>query len=192
MCRRWDSNPHEVALTGFFESDKNCGMVRDAALRGALMSIFAALCGIVRVEVVAVQDTSVHQKSERTWSRKAGFRQIPFSETRISILPSLGKVAASFFCGSDLVPDPTADTPPLAPYRRFANASPGPAELATPSPRTSRIWRRVAVRRPDTTRRLRCDHYSQQSPRIWLAHYRIARYRRLSTLRQVGSILRIA
>jgi hypothetical protein len=65
-CRRWDSNPHEVALTGFFESDKNCGMVRDAALRGAFISLFAALCGIVRVEVVAVQDTSVHQKSGRT------------------------------------------------------------------------------------------------------------------------------
>jgi hypothetical protein len=79
-------------------------MVCDAALRGALMSLFASLCGIVRVEVVAVQDTSVHQKSERTGSRKVGFRQIPFSETRISILPSLGKVAASFFCGSDLVP----------------------------------------------------------------------------------------
>jgi hypothetical protein len=31
-CRRWDSNPHEVALTGFFESDKDCAMVRDAAL----------------------------------------------------------------------------------------------------------------------------------------------------------------
>jgi hypothetical protein len=104
QCRRWDSNPHEVALTGFFESDKDCGMVCDAALRGALMSLFASLCGIVRVEVVAVQDTSVHQKSERTGSRKVGFRQIPFSETRISILPSLGKVAASFFCGSDLVP----------------------------------------------------------------------------------------
>jgi hypothetical protein len=40
-------------------------MMRDAALRGVLMSLFASLCGIVRVEVVAVQDTSVHQKSER-------------------------------------------------------------------------------------------------------------------------------
>ena len=179
--------PHRI-----FESDRNCGMVRDAALRGALMSLFASLCGIVRVEVVAVQDTSVHQKSERTWSRKVGFRQIPFLETRISILASLGKVAASFFCGSDLVPDPTADTPPLARYRRFANASPGPAELPTPSPRTLRIWRRVAVRRPDTTRRLGYGHDSQQSPRSWLAHSGIARYRRLSTLRQVGSILRIA
>src|ERR687890_1463359 len=91
-----------------------------------------------------------------------------------------------------VVRDPPSDTSPLAPYRRFANASPGPAELPTPSPRTSRIWRRVAVRRPDTTRRLGCGHDSQQSPRNWLAHYRIARYRRLSTLRQVGSILRIA
>jgi len=31
-----------------------------------------------------------------------------------------------------VVHDPPADTPPLMPYRRFANASPGPAELATP------------------------------------------------------------
>jgi hypothetical protein len=23
-CRRWDSNPHEVALTGFFESRPPC------------------------------------------------------------------------------------------------------------------------------------------------------------------------
>ena len=51
LCRRWDSNPHEVALTGFFESDKNCGIVRDAALRGAFMSLFAFLCGIVCVRV---------------------------------------------------------------------------------------------------------------------------------------------
>src|ERR671921_1330395 len=153
-------------------------MSMQRSVRGALMSLFASLCGIVRVEVVAVQDTSVHQKSERTWSRKVGFRQIPFLETRISILPSLGKVAASFFCGSDLVPDPTADTPPLMPYRRFANASPGPAELATPSPRTSGIWTRAAVRRPDTTCRPGYGHDSQQPLRIWLAHYRIARYRR--------------
>ena len=51
MCRRWDSNPHEVALTGFFESDKKCAMARDAALRGAFMSLFAFLCGMVRVRV---------------------------------------------------------------------------------------------------------------------------------------------
>ena len=72
-------------------------MVCDAALRGALMSLFASLCRIVRVEIVAVQDTSAHQKSERTWSRKVGFRQIPFSETRISILPSLGKRRSLLF-----------------------------------------------------------------------------------------------
>ncbi len=35
MCRRWDSNPHEVALTGFFESDKDCAMARDVALWSA-------------------------------------------------------------------------------------------------------------------------------------------------------------
>jgi hypothetical protein len=51
MCRRWDSNPHEVALTGFFESDKDCGMVWDVALKGAFMSLFASLCGMVRVRV---------------------------------------------------------------------------------------------------------------------------------------------
>jgi len=68
------------------------------------------------------------------------------------------------------------------PYRRFANASAGPAELATPSPRTSHTWTRVAFRRPDTTHRPGYGHDSQQSPRIWLAHYGIARYRRSSTL----------
>ncbi len=51
LCRRWDSNPHEVTLTGFFESDKDCAMVRDAALRSAFMSLFAALCGIERDQV---------------------------------------------------------------------------------------------------------------------------------------------
>jgi len=81
-----------------------------------------------------------------------------------------------------VVCDPPGDTPPLVPYRRFANASPGPAELSTPSPRRARIWTRVAVRRPDTTRLPGCGHDSQQSPRIGLPHNRIARYRRLSTL----------
>jgi hypothetical protein len=56
LCRRWDSNPHEVALTGFFESDKDCAMVRDAALRGAFMSLFAGwwvfMCVLTVTKVV--------------------------------------------------------------------------------------------------------------------------------------------
>ena len=71
MCRRWDSNPHEVALTGFFESDKNCGMVRDAALRGAFMSLFAFLCGIVRVLV----RPDCHQRCHKNISTKLGWLQ---------------------------------------------------------------------------------------------------------------------
>src|SRR5215203_1846425 len=63
-CRRWDSNPHEVALTGFFESDKDCGMARDAALRGAFMSLFASLCGIVRV-LVRPDSPKVSPKTSR-------------------------------------------------------------------------------------------------------------------------------
>src|SRR5829696_1502814 len=115
------------------------------------------------------------------------FRYLPFSETELPALPSRGPLLGKgrSFLSSTLptlvVRDPPADTPPLMPYRRFANASPGPAELATPSPRTSRIWRRVAIRRPDTTCRPGYGHDSQQSPRIWLAHYGIARYRRLGT-----------
>jgi hypothetical protein len=107
-----------------------------------------------------------------------------FSQTGLPPNTSLGKSHSLLFSTlpTQIVRDPLTDTPPLAPYRRFANASPGPAELATPSPRTSRIWMRVVVRRPHTTRRPGCGHDSQQSPRIWLAHYGIARYRRLSTL----------
>jgi hypothetical protein len=52
LCRRWDSNPHEVALTGFFESDKDCAMVCDAALCGAFMSLFAGWCMFVCVLTV--------------------------------------------------------------------------------------------------------------------------------------------
>src|SRR5215204_6649922 len=77
MCRRWDSNPHEVALTGFFESDKDCGMARDAALRGAFMGLFAALCGMMRVlvrpdraERVDVLELSEAQLHDQQLSRK--------------------------------------------------------------------------------------------------------------------------
>ena len=69
MCRRWDSNPHEVALTGFFESDKDCGIVCDAALRGAFMSLFASLYGIVRVLVRPDCHQRCHQNhSGEAWS----------------------------------------------------------------------------------------------------------------------------
>jgi hypothetical protein len=71
QCRRWDSNPHEVALTGFFESDKDCAMVRDAALRGVFMSLFAFLCGIVRVLVRPDCHQRCHQKHlDEAWSQR--------------------------------------------------------------------------------------------------------------------------
>src|SRR5215208_3904532 len=50
-----------------FESDKDCGMARDAALRGAFMSLFAFLCGIVRVLV----RPNCHQNSHHVVSIKA-------------------------------------------------------------------------------------------------------------------------
>jgi hypothetical protein len=132
----------------------------------------------------------IHWVAANDYSRKLSFRYWGFSETGLPALPSrellLGKGPSLL---SSMLPtpvrDPPTDTPPLMPYRRFANASPGPAELATPSPRTSRIWRRVAVRRPDTTCHPGYDHYSQQSSRSWLAHYGIARYRRLGTLHEL-------
>src|SRR5829696_4574910 len=70
-CRRWDSNPHEVALTGFFESDKDCGIVRDAALRGAFMSLFAFLCGMVRVRV----RPDCHQSRHQNYSGEAWLQE---------------------------------------------------------------------------------------------------------------------
>src|SRR5215212_1710517 len=66
-CRRWDSNPHEVALTGFFESDKDCGMARDAVLRSAFMSLFVLLCGMLRVLV----RPDCHQNSHQNHSSEA-------------------------------------------------------------------------------------------------------------------------
>src|SRR5215212_6558404 len=54
--------PHRI-----FESDKNCGMVRDAALRGAFTSLFEFLCGIVRVLV----RPDCHQSSHHVASIKA-------------------------------------------------------------------------------------------------------------------------
>jgi hypothetical protein len=118
----------------------------------------------------------------------ASFLEEFFSETGLPALQSRdlllgkGRSLLSSMLPTLVVCHPPADTPPLMPYRRFANASPGPAELATPSPRTLRIWPRVAVRRPGTTRRLGYGPDSQQPPRSWLAHYGIAQYRRLSTL----------
>ena len=127
----------------------------------------------------------------------AGFREEFFSVTGFPALPSRdlllgkGRSLLSSTLPTLVVCDPPADTPPLMPCRRFANASPGPAELATPSPHTLCIWTRVAICQPDTTCRLGYGHDFQHSPRSWLAHSGIARYRRLSTLSQAGSILRI-
>src|SRR5215203_6365174 len=47
-----------------FESDKDCGMARDAALRGAFMSLFAFLCGIERV-LVRPDSPKVSPKTSR-------------------------------------------------------------------------------------------------------------------------------
>jgi hypothetical protein len=44
-----------------FESDKNRGMVRDAALRSVFVNLFASLCGILRVRVRPDCHQSGHQ-----------------------------------------------------------------------------------------------------------------------------------
>ncbi len=51
----------------FFESDKDCAMVRDAALRGAFMSLFAFLYEMVRVRV----RPDCHQRCHHISSTKA-------------------------------------------------------------------------------------------------------------------------
>src|ERR671921_1443039 len=50
-CAGGGTRTHTRLPSPDFESDKDCGMVRDAALRGAFMSLFASLCGMVRVRV---------------------------------------------------------------------------------------------------------------------------------------------
>src|SRR5829696_4655350 len=63
-----------------------------------------------------------------------GFLEEFFSETELPALPSRdlllgkGRSLLSSTLPTLVVRDPPADTPPLMPYRRFANASPGPAE----------------------------------------------------------------
>src|SRR5215212_2026981 len=89
MCRRWDSNPHEVALTGFFESDKDCAMVRDTALRSAFMSLFAFLCGIVRVLV----RPDCHQRCHQNHSGEA------WSQGRWNLVAVLACLGKSFCIG---------------------------------------------------------------------------------------------
>ena len=90
MCRRWDSNPHEVALTGFFESDKDCAMRRDAALRGAFMSLFAFLCGMLRVRV----RPDCHQNSHQNHGRRTGYcwTALRSAGTGVSALPSYSEI----------------------------------------------------------------------------------------------------
>src|SRR5215213_5876680 len=88
-CRRWDSNPHEVALTGFFESDKDCGMARDAALRGAFMSLLAFLCGIVRVLCVLTVTKTVTKiiayiYLHRSLARRASGTNAPWPSLTVS------------------------------------------------------------------------------------------------------------
>jgi hypothetical protein len=44
-----------------FESDKDCGMVRDAALRSAFIGLFPPICGMLRVGVRPDCHQSSHQ-----------------------------------------------------------------------------------------------------------------------------------
>src|SRR5215208_6094933 len=66
-----------------FESDKVCAMVRDSALRSAFMSLFAFLCGIVRVLV----RPDCHQNSHQNLCGEAWLqgRQKPVAVLGLSV-----------------------------------------------------------------------------------------------------------
>ena|SRR5215203_5347216 len=58
----------------FFESDKDCAMVRDAALWSAFMSLFALLCGIERVLV----RPDCHQRRHQSHLDEAWLQEGPY------------------------------------------------------------------------------------------------------------------
>ena len=78
-------NPHEVALTGFFESDKDCAMVRDAALRGAFRSLVAFLCGMVRVRARPDCHQRCHQNHLSVPTSPTDLRSFSFTAQRLTV-----------------------------------------------------------------------------------------------------------
>ena len=62
---------HRYPLTSYFESDKDCGMVCDAALRSAFMSLFAFVYGIERVRV----RPDCYQTSHQNYSGEAWLQE---------------------------------------------------------------------------------------------------------------------
>src|SRR5215212_8551429 len=78
-CAGGGTRTHTRLPSPDFESDKDCGIVRVAALRGAFMSFFAFLCGIERDQVRPDCHQSCHQDSG---SMKEGPGLL---ETRLSV-----------------------------------------------------------------------------------------------------------
>ena len=62
-CAGGGTRTHKRSPSPDFESDKDLGMVRDSALRGAFMSLFESLCEMVRDHVRPDRHQNSHQKN---------------------------------------------------------------------------------------------------------------------------------
>ena len=67
LCAGGGTRTHTRLPSPDFESDKECGMLRDAALRGAFVGLVAYVGGMVRVRV----RPDCHQNSHHVSSTKA-------------------------------------------------------------------------------------------------------------------------